>query len=430
MITQAVTDKDDFRKMDKAEPGWLYELRNRAWRHYSQSPLPDRIKNIWRYTRPDSFLIGDMHSVMNLPPFMAEINIDDDLPDDSELAAVGFNRSDLSMTLQRTHSLKEAGFIIKDLHSASIENREIVEKYLGKLVSFDFDKFEALNLALWNSGMFLYIPDNQIIENPIYLHRHPTGNVTMARLLVVMGKNSQATIIDDYKCHCPEGKRVVHSAVEIVAGDAARVRYVNLQRLDPESNTYITQRTQLGANAESYSVFVSLGGAVSKINAGTVLNGRGANSHIYGVAIGDGKQHFDHHTLHHHAAPSSYSNIDFKVVLKDKTVSAYTGLIKIEKEALNCEAYQENRNLLLAKGAKAESIPELEILTDQVRCTHGATVGPVDPEMVFYLQSRGISAPEATRLIVAGFIEPTIDKIPPGVSELFKDIIHARLEEI
>jgi Fe-S cluster assembly protein SufD len=137
-----------------------------------------------------------------------------------------------------------------------------------------------------------------------------------------------------------------------------------------------------------------------------------------GLIFSDGERSTDYHTRHHHKSGDTYSDLNFRVVLKDKTKSAYTGLIRIEKDAANCEAYQENRNLLLNEGARAESIPELEILTDQVQCSHGATMGPVDPEMIFYLKSRGILESLAVRLIIEGFFKSTLEKSPSAFKEI------------
>jgi len=149
---------------------------------------------------------------------------------------------------------------------------------------------------------------------------------------------------------------------------------------------------------------------------------------MYGVVFGDNDQHFDYHTVHHHKASNSYSDIDFKVVLKDKANSATTGLIRIEEDAQNCQAFQLNRNLLLNDGPKAESIPELEILCDQVQCSHGATVGPIDNNMMFYLMSRGIEKKEAVNIITRGFVEPTIQKLPEELGELTRNLIIEKMK--
>ena len=421
-------NKVDFRKIGKLEPDWLYGLRKSGWDHYQNMPLPDRVGHLWRYSDPQAYLIDNTEQAMNILPIMTNVGKGENLPGESNLDAFSRNGSDLSMLIQTSLKADHSGIIFRDLLTAAREYPELVAKYLGKLVAAGYGIFEALNMALWNTGMFLYIPDNTIIEKPIYLHRHPTGVNTIIRLLVVLGQNSEATIIDDYNCDHSSDKAIVNSAVEIFAGDSSRMRYINLQQLGQNSNSIITQRMQLGSNAESYSIFISLGGSVSKINAGTILNGRGATSNIYGIAFGDKGQKFDHHTSQIDEASNSYSNIDFKIVLKDKAASAYTGLIKISKDAVNCEAFQENRNLLLDKGTKAESIPELEILTDQVKCSHGATVGPIDPQMIFYLKSRGYSSEEAIKTLVMGFAESTLHKMPGDLEKSAREAISRKLE--
>jgi Fe-S cluster assembly protein SufD len=421
-------NKIDFRKISRFEPTWLYNLRKNGWDYYHNAPLPDRVGHLWRYSDPQMFLIDKPEQAMNILPVITTGGKTESLPEDFNLDALGSNGDDLSMVLQTSLKADKSGLILRDLLTAAGDYPELVEKYLGKLVTIDFGIFEALNMALWNTGIFLYIPDNAVIEKPIYLNRRSTGDKTITRLLIVMGQNSEATIIDDYKGPYLSDKAIVNSAVEIFAGDSARVHYINLQQLGQGSNSFITQRTQLGSDAESYSIFISLGGAKSKINAGTILNGRGAISNMYGIAFGDKNQKFDHHTSQIHEASNSYSNIDFKIVLKDKAISAYTGLIKIAKDTVNCEAFQENRNMLLDKGTKAESIPELEILTDQVKCSHGATVGPIDPQMIFYLKSRGYNTEEAIKALVMGFMESTLHKMPEDMERSAREAISRKLE--
>jgi Fe-S cluster assembly protein SufD len=428
MDTLKIENKiDTFRLIDKNEPDWLYNLRKENWIRYSELPFPERITNIWRYSKPEYFMSSSDEMLMSLRPLLPDGTNGFPHTIGPDHAAVGYNREDLMTVTKIDPAFKESGLIFKDLLSAARDNENLVANYLGRLVNYRLGKFEALNLAFWNSGLFLYVPDNAIIEKPIMLNRHPAGISTLFRLLVVVGKNAEVSIIDDYSGSCRENLPNLNSAVEIFADDSARIRYLNLQRLSSECTTYITQRAQIEKNAMLHSVFGGIGSNISKVNGGIILNGRGAQSRISGVIFGDDKQHFDYHTFHHHKSGDSYSNIDVKVLLKDKATSAYTGLIRIEKEAANCEAYQENRNLLLNQGTKAESIPELEILTDQVRCTHGATMGPIDPEMLFYLASRGLTKKEAVRQIAAGYIEPTISQIPGELRDIMRNLIHAKL---
>ena len=188
------------------------------------------------------------------------------------------------------------------------------------------------------------------------------------------------------------------------------------------------ERAEVGRDATLLTAITSLGSAVTKSDFGSLLAGPGATVELWGFLFGEGRQHFDHHTLHDHRAGHTYSNLDFKVVLRDRARSAYTGLIRIEPDAPESEAYQENRNLLLNDGARAESIPELEILTDAVKCTHGATVGTLDPLHLFYLMCRGLPRPEAVRLIVGGFIEPTLSRLPEDLSRRLRGHVEERIQ--
>jgi Fe-S cluster assembly protein SufD len=175
---------------------------------------------------------------------------------------------------------------------------------------------------------------------------------------------------------------------------------------------------------------IVFGGNLSKQNFGVILSGQGAESRMYGLLFGAQYQRFDNHTLHRHIAGQSQSTIDFKVVLRDRAVSAYTGLIGIDQTAKTCQAYQENRNLLLNKGPRVETIPELEILNEDVQCSHGATIGPIDPESIFYLTSRGIEQQEAVRMIVSGFVERTLTQVPPDLRERIGMVVNERLEDL
>jgi Fe-S cluster assembly protein SufD len=429
MITETLTDqKILFRAMAKNEPGWLHDLRRRAWEVYQDADLPLRVEHIWKYTKPEWFLPDNIQDRMNVLPQVSKVKENEIAPLKQEFAAFGCNHGERLTYTQIANDLKSSGLIYLDLMNAIQKHGDLVQRYLGKLVGYDFGKFEALNLALWNSGMFLYIPNDLILEKPIYIHRHPDEKYNMARLLVVVGSNSKATIIDDYAGKMIDNSYNANSAIEIFAGQNSDVRFVSPQNINQKSRSYVTQRAQVDRDARYYSIFVSLGADVSKYNLGAILNGKGANSQMLGILFGDGKQHFDHHTTHHHKAGETYSNIDFKVVLKDKALSAYTGLIRIDEKTLNCEAYQENRNLLLNPGTRAESIPELEILNDEVRCSHGATVGPIDPEMVFYLRSRGYSYEEAVKAIVAGFIEPLLLQVPEDLRQMMKNMVEFKLQ--
>lgn len=429
MSTIMVERKDaDFRQIGRNEPEWLYNLRKDGWVSYHGMPLPDPVAHLWRYTDPVNFMIDNPADMMKVLPALSDITEREGSLMKPEYSAYGYNRSDFMTFALLDRSLADSGVVFEDLYSAITRYEDLVRGRFGHLVNADFGKFEAMNFALWNTGLFLYVPDNTIIEKPVRLQRHPSSPKTFLRLLAVIGKNSEVTIIDDYSGECRKEDATLNSVVEIFAGESSRIHYAAIQRLAENCVSHITQRSRAGRDARIDSIFGAFGGNISKVNAGTILDGRGAQSNIHGVVFGNNHQHFDYHTMHHHRDDESHSDIDFKVLLKDKSTSAYTGLIRIDEDALNCEAYQMNRNLLLNRGPKAESIPELEILCDQVRCSHGATMGPIDPEMIFYLKSRGLSHNEAVRTVVSGFIEPTLNRLPADSAEIIRNLMMTKLK--
>ncbi|HBR89338.1 MAG TPA: Fe-S cluster assembly protein SufD, partial [Microbacterium sp.] len=221
---------------------------------------------------------------------------------------------------------------------------------------------------------------------------------------------------------------IAHAVTEASVGKNAQLQYVNVQNWGTRTRSHYTQKIHLRRDAKAVSVGVGLGGLYNKTDVRTELRGDNAYSEMIGVLFGDASQHFDNHTEHIHVHGHTYSDLDFKVVLENSARSAYTGLIRIDVDAADSEAYQENRNLLLDKECRAESIPELEILNENVRCTHGATVGPIDEEQVFYLLTRGLSLRAAERIIVEGFFATVLDRIDDkAMHARLWDYVHGKL---
>lgn len=428
MATQDSTiEKRSFRPAMEGEPEWLYTQRRQAWEAYQDAPLPDRVAHLWRYTEPKQFLPGDEDGLLKTLPVIPNGRSSEArmLPEGRE--ALGYNEMDLLTLTRVSDKAAEQGVVLSDLMTASAQHSDLVQEYLGSVVGAGFGKFEALNLASWNTGLFLYVPSGTVLQNPIHLERHPGNGTTVSRLLVVVGENAEVTIVDDY--HGSEhAEGMMNAVVEVVAHDSARVKYTSMLRLPDAYTIFLTQRARIGANVEMKSVSVALNGGVGKVNWGVDLVGRGANSHWNGLLMGNRKQHFDHFTGHHHAASETFSNLDFKVAATDKAVSAYTGRINIDKDAFFCEAFQENRNLLLSGTAHVESIPELEIINDEVKCSHGVTVGALEPEQIFYLMSRGLTYKEAMRIILSGFFEESLNTLPELYREQVRALIHDKME--
>jgi len=417
-----------FRNKDQAEPDWLYDQRRSGWVKFQRTPLPDRVEHLWRYTKPEYFLTDDVEGAMRSYRPLSPAEVEEKEVGFDDYAGFGTVQADGIVSSALLEELVEKGIFFGSLQEASEKHPDIIENHLGKLVGADFGKFEAMNTALWSGGLMLYVPDNVELDRPMFILRDIMGSASFTRLLAVFGRNSRATLIDNYGSSQSSEGGVVNGITEIFADDYSKIRYVNMQNLPKSYNSFITERARIGKESSIYSIYGGIGSGISKVDVGTYLAGTAAESKMYGVVFADENQHFDYHTVHHHQAAESYSDIDFKVILKDKATSAYTGLIRIDEDTKNCQAYQINRNLLLNKGPKAESIPELEILTDEVQCSHGATMGPIDPEMMFYLKSRGFNEPDAVRMIIEGFVEPTAAQLPEELGDTMRKLILTKLE--
>ncbi len=417
-------------------PRWLREKRHLARQSFNELPLPRRGLHLWRYTDPARFMFGQSPANTLFSDIFKQIETAErQRVHEGSLAAVVSDLGGCEIEVVANPTVNDSGAVITSLSHAVDTHLDLVRKYLYELVNEATGKFEAMNGALWNDGLFVYIPDNITIDQPIHLLREAgqAGSTQYPRLLVIVGRNAEVTIIDEYgggASDSTRGQTYTNSAVEIFGLEDSRTNYVSLQRHGTGTHSYLTHRARILRGARMVTIPLVFGSLISKQNFGVILDGPGAQSNMYGLLFGSARQHLDNHTLHHHTHGQSQSNIDFKVVLRDRALSAYTGLIRIDKNARSCEAYQENRNLLLNTGTKAETIPELEILNDDVSCSHGATVGPIDPEILFYLTSRGIADEQAVRMIVSGFVNGTLNLVPENLRQRISDSVTARLKGI
>ncbi|MFQ5742628.1 MAG: Fe-S cluster assembly protein SufD [Acidobacteriota bacterium] len=436
------------------EPEWLERWRLAGWETYASQPLPDRVSHLWRYTEPAKFLTSKVSPVVpsgsgasggasdDGPKAFAAAASESSPPGlaaerSEELAGLLIQEDTTTATVELGRKWKEAGVILSDLPTAVQLHPDLVEQYLGKTVPSEQGKFAGLNAALFNGGVFLYVPAGVELDLPVSTLFRSSQDLSAVfpRTLLVLEEGAAATLIDEYGTspraagNGAAPRVIAHAVVEGHVGRNANLQYVNVQNWGCRTRSHYTQRLHVDRDGSVVSVGIGLGGLYNKADIGTELQGANANSEMIGVLFGDGRQHFDNHTEHIHVHSHTFSDLDFKVVLEDRSRSAYTGLIRIELDATNSEAYQENRNLLLDSECRAESIPELEILNQEVRCTHGATIGPIDDEQVFYLMTRGLSRREAERAIVEGFFAPVMDRIGDAtLKERLWSYIRAKLQ--
>jgi len=382
----------------QGEPGWLRERREVALASFQKLAAPSKTDEEWRRT-----------DVSRLDPNRY-----------SKLEHLDGQKLLLPEALPK-------GVILKPLRQAAKEHPDLVEPRLFSLVHADRDRFTALHAAFFTGGTFLYVPDGVEIDKPIIGQHfsHETESSVLPHTLIVAGRNSRFDYLDEYIAENDDEAGYRTGSTEIFLGDGAQVGYVAVQKWGRNVWHFSDQRAELQKDSTLRLFNVTLGGKFSKTRVEASLAGEGSNAELKAIYFASGEQFFDFHTLQDHRVGNTRSDLLFKGALQDVSRTVYAGLIKIEKHAARSDAYQANRNLVLSDKAKATSIPMLEIDNNDVRCTHGATVGPVDPEHLFYLRSRGIPEKTAKRMLIQGFFGDVLDRIP---FEHARKLVEAELE--
>ncbi len=415
-------------------PAFLRDYREQAWQAFEELPLPSTNDEPWRRTDlrglpASSFQLlsqADL-TALHLPDAPAEL-----------LAPLTGEEhgGQMIITAQGTKTflapeLVEQGIIFCDLRTAEKQYPQILEKILGKVVPPDEGKFSALVGALATDGVLVYIPRNVQLEQPLHsILWGPGINLAyLSHLLVYVEEGSQLTYVHEAASQTEAAGQAMHAGiVEIYVGPGANLRFVELQSWGEHVWNFSHERVHVDRDGQLDWIFGAIGSHLTKNFSEIDLIGRGSSGRMSGFYFTDGVQHLDHDTQQNHLAPNTTSDLLFKGALRDQSRSVWQGMIYVAPGAQHADGYQANRNLVLSREARADSIPGLEILADDVRCTHGATVGKIDADQVFYSRSRGIPYAEAERLIVEGFFEPIMQRIPfEGVRHRFQDAIEDKM---
>src|SRR6266542_715402 len=302
---------------------------------------------------------------------------------------------------------------------------------LYSLVGWD-EKFAAHNAAVWEHGLLVHVPKGIQLEKPLYVRvaNSGEGGSLFWRLLVIADPEARFTLVEECVSSSPDLHSYTNTAAELFVGDGAKIEYVSLQNLSRETWHFATQHARVERDAELDWVTGGFGSKKGKVRIQNDLAGQGATSRVTGAYFTDGDQHLDYDTFQEHIAPNTTSDFAFKGALRDTSTAVWRGMIRVEPDAQQTNAYQENRNLMLSPTTHAVPIPGLEIMANDVRCTHGATVGRVDREQLFYLMSRGLSRSEAERLIVRGFFENMLARVElKPVREALATALEARIPQ-
>lgn len=418
------------------EPDWLLGRRLEAWRLFEEAPPPDPLSDEWKRIDPARLTLeaiepfaSPREPIAQPEGLPAELRSLWDETDEVAGRVVQHNSDVVYRALDE--SLAAQGVIVTDLHTAAREHEALVRERMGAVVSAGEWKYQALRGALWSGGALVYVPAGVEVALPVeYAIGLSTPNVGLfPHLLVVAGANSSVTVIQEALSPALDGRNVVAGAVEIIAGEGASVRFVDTQRWGASVQDFVTMRAHLGRDASFQAILLGLGGALTKSRLDVVLDQPGAKAELLGLFFGDGEQQFDYDTRQDHIAPHTESDLLFKSTLAGRARLAWTGVVDIRRSASQAAANQTSRNLLLSDQASASPTPVLEISAyDVQRCSHGATVGPVDPEQIFYLQSRGIDHEEAERMLVEGFFAEVLERIPSEPLRLrVRDALHEKL---
>lgn len=421
---------------ERREPQWALERRKTAAGVLRNLSFPSRLDELWRRT---DFRTLEA-AIPNLDPFTTggkARNIDDlPVPLIERLAGeVGafalLVQRNSEVVLEQTHpALEKQGVVVCSLERAAREQGPRLEAALGSMFEHDYDWYGALSASVRSGGFFVYVPDGVEAALPIRLFQwiDRPGVLAAPRTVVILGRGSKATIIEEQLSETADGVAFHNGGTEVFIGEGSKLIFATLQDWGRNVYHYSNQRVRIDRDAELQWIQTVLGGRMTKTNTYLDMAGPGAQGFVHGFMFGDDAQHFHLHTLQRHIVDHTTSDLMIKCVLKDKARSVYQGLIQVSEGAQRTDAYQANRNLLLSSQARADSIPGLEILANDVRCTHGATIGQMDDEQLFYLMSRGLTRFDAQRLIVEGFFMPVLDRIPlEAVREQLKQVIERKI---
>lgn len=414
----------------RAEPEWMRERRRQAWQAYQNTPMPTRQDEEWRRTDLRDLRLNDY------TPFTDGSAKPETLLPESERSVMpaGFlgiqNAQAIESTLDAEFAAK--GVIFTDMVTAVREHGDLVrEHFMTRCVPASDGKFAALHGAFWDNGVFLYVPRGVVVEKPLraVISAALSDSSSLSHSLIILEAGSQAVYAETYTSPESESTGFSSRVVEIFVKQDANLHYVGVQHWARNVFDFHTERALLNRNSVFALHSVELGSKLSKGRVEAIFQGPGGDAKLQGLYIEDGAQHLDRYTLQDHRAANCTSDLLFKGVLADRARSVYSGLIRVTPEGKGTAAYQQNRNLLLSRSARADSIPNLEIgANDILGCTHGATVGKVDEEQIFYLMCRGLTRLEATRLIVEGFVDPLVEQVPiAGLRDSLRREIQARV---
>lgn len=410
----------------------LHDIRKSAITRFAELGFPTTKNEEWKYT--DISPLTKYHFKPVLKYSLNGLTVRDvqrftfhDLPSFRVVCVNGNFSQELSTLSGLPRSVR-----IESLADALQSDLTIVQKYLAKFANYKNDAFTALSTAFLHDGVFISIPDSIILKTPIHVMFISTGSdaefVSHPRSLTVVGKNAQASILESY-VSLSNTSYFTNTVSEIILGENAILEHDRIQFESDRAFHISTVQVQQERNSNFTSNSVAFGGLLVRNNINSVLDGEGAECTLNGLYLGTGSQLIDTHTTIDHAKPHCPSHELYKGILSGKSKGVFNGKIKVRKDAQKTDAKQTNKNLVLSDEASIDTKPQLEIFANDVKCTHGATIGQLDEDAIFYLRSRGVSLEKARDILIYAFASDVIDRIKiEPLREQLHEIIHDRLE--
>ena len=424
---EAVAKEFAFTEADIRKTDVVASYRDLAWNAFKRLSLPVNTEEAWRRT--------DIHA-LPVEKFKLASEGADEFPSvredllkplvaDQHGGQIILTPGDAKVELDK--KLAQQGVIFTDLGTAEQQYPDLLARMIGKTVNVEEGKFAALAGAFAQNGVVLYVPKGVTVEEPLHsVLWGPGANLAhVSHILVLVDEGASVTYVHEAASPDDMAANSMHAGlVEIQVMPEAALKFVELQSWGRHVWNFSHERIRVERGGNLDWIFGAIGSRLTKNFSELDLAGEGAAGRMSGFYFTDGNQHLDHDTQQNHLAPHTTSDLLFKGALKGRSRSVWQGMIYVAPGAQKTDGYQANRNLVLSDGARADSIPGLEILADDVRCTHGATVGKLEQEPLFYLKSRGIPQAEAEKIVVEGFFDPIFQRIPfEGVRERFQEYI-------
>ncbi len=425
--------KERFDQLQAADAdSGLAVLRKNAFADFSKMGIPTAKHEEWKYTRVGSLFNKEYaFAVSKTTDLLTPKDIDAiRLPGHEQAHELIFVNGEISFPLSKI--ISEELIILSLEEAAANEYRDIVSKHFGHSANYLKDGIHALNTAFVQGGVFIQVKKGKVLQHPLYIYNITdarTNNIlSQPRSLVHVSENAQVQLVETYITIGSE-ESFTNQVMEIIVEKDAVMEYYKIQNESSHSSNVSTTHIRQVAKSYTHTVTISLDGGIVRNNLNVVLDAEHCESHLYGLYFQNGQSHIDNHTLVDNVKPNCFSNEFYKGIIDDNATAVFNGKIYVQPDAQKTNAYQSNKNVLLSDAASVNAKPQLEIFADDVKCSHGCTVGQLNEEGLFYLQSRGITEKNARSLLLQAFAVDILEHIKPvAIREYVNRLISERLE--